>query len=147
MWMKAIPSEFLLAGVEVPHGIDLCPDWLISFFELVQTASDLAGITAIVIGFSGAVGLWLMGEVRSISDRCKRWQGIEQARLFLGRYILLGLELMIVSDLIHSFLKPDLESLYVLALVVVIRTAISFFLGKELESVEHARTGVEEAEA
>ena len=59
--------------------------------------------------------------------------------MFLGRYILLGLELMIVSDLIHSFLKPDLESLYVLTLVVIIRTAVSFFLGKELEAVEHAR--------
>lgn len=143
--MKAIFTDFLLAKAEVPHGIDLCPDWIISFFEFVQTASDLAGIMAITIGFFGAVGFWVLGEIRSLRGKCHRWEGIEQARLFLGRYILLGIELMIVSDLIHSFMKPDLESLYVLGLVVVIRTAISFFLGKELEAVEHARKSGKEA--
>jgi uncharacterized membrane protein len=55
----------------------------------------------------------------------------------LGNYILIGLEFMIVSDIIHSFLKPDMESLYLLGAIVVIRTAISFFLGKELEAVRH----------
>ena len=137
--MKTIPTEFLLATADVPHGVDLCPDWIVTFFEWVQTASDLAGIVAITIGFVGAVGFWLFGEMRAVRNRDMRWEAIEEARLFLGRYILLGLELMIVSDLIHSFMKPDLESLYVLGLVVVIRTAISFFLGRELEAVEHAK--------
>lgn len=139
MLMKTVVSQFFLAKADVPHGVDLCPDWIVSFFEWVQTASDLAGISAITFGFVGAVVYWVWGEVRSLKSREYRWKAIEEARLFLGRYILLGLELMIVSDLIHSFLKPDLESLYVLTLVVIIRTAVSFFLGKELEAVEHAR--------
>lgn len=42
---------------------------------------------------------------------------------------------MIVSDIIHSFLEPDLQSLLRLGLLVLIRTLISVFLGKELESV------------
>ena len=133
--MKILTFQFVLAEAEKPHGVDLCPAWIVSFFEWVQTASDLAGISAITFGFFGAVGFWLWGEIRAFRGKEQRWRGIEKARLFLGRYILLGLELMIVSDLIHSFLKPDLESLYVLGLVVVIRTAISFFLGKELEAV------------
>jgi uncharacterized membrane protein len=44
---------------------------------------------------------------------------------------------MIVSDIIHSFLQPDLKSLGQLGLLVLIRTIISFFLGKELEAVGH----------
>jgi len=67
----------------------------------------------------------------------ERWQGIRDIRVSLGNYILLGLEFMIVSDIIHSFLQPDLMSLGQLGLLVVIRTMISFFLGKELEAVEH----------
>ena len=50
-------------------------------------------------------------------------------RLFLGTYILFGLEFMIVSDLIHSFLKPELTSLASLGALVVIRTVISFLPG------------------
>ena len=60
-------------------------------------------------------------------------------RLFLGTYILFGLEFMIVIDLIHSFLKPELSSLASLGVLVVIRTMISFFLGRELESAAESK--------
>ena len=50
-----------------------------------------------------------------------------------------SLEFMIVSDLIHSFLKPELSSLASLGVLVVIRTMISFFLGRELESAAESK--------
>ena len=43
--------------------------------------------------------------------------------------------IMIVSDILYSCVHKDLESLAELGALVVIRTVISFFLGKELESV------------
>ncbi len=67
----------------------------------------------------------------------ERWNGMRSTRMVLGNYILLGLEFMIVSDIIHSFLQPDLLSLSTLGVLVLIRTMISFFLGKELEAVRH----------
>ena len=135
---SAMPAPVLPAAAEVPHGVDLCPGWLVSLLEWLQTASDLTGMAAITIGFLGGVWIWLAGEISlRLRARGDRWMIVRRARLFLGNYILLGLELMIVSDLIHSFLKPDLDSLFSLGLMVVIRTAISYFLGKELEAVRH----------
>ncbi|MEM9478267.1 MAG: DUF1622 domain-containing protein [Verrucomicrobiota bacterium] len=133
---------WILADAEVSHGMEYCPEWLLRFFDLLQGVADIAGMTAITVGLIGGIWIWLRGEVRSLRGNAeKRWMSIRQSRLFLGSYILLGLELMIVSDLVHSFLHPNLESLYVLGLVVLICTAISFFLGKELEVVRQEEAG------
>jgi uncharacterized membrane protein len=121
----------------VPHGVDLCPSWVLHFFEWLQAAADLIGMATVAVGFFGAVYMLLTGVIRRLrGDKCRAGGEIKAARMFLGKFILLGLELMIVSDVVHSFLKPDLDSLYALGLTVVIRTAISFFLGKELEAVK-----------
>jgi uncharacterized membrane protein len=56
----------------------------------------------------------------------------ENIRVQLGTYLLLGLEFLIAADILHSAHHPQLESLYVLGLIVLIRTVISFFLNREL---------------
>ena len=55
----------------------------------------------------------------------------ENIRVQLGTYLLLGLEFLIAADILHSAHHPQLESLYVLGLIVLIRTVISFFLNRE----------------
>ena len=57
-------------------------------------------------------------------------------KLYLGSYVLLSLEVLIASDIIETILNPSIEDILILAGVVVIRTAISYFLGKEMESTE-----------
>lgn len=52
----------------------------------------------------------------------------------MGSYILLGLEILIAADIIASILHPDLQDILRLAAVVVIRTIISYFLNKEIET-------------
>lgn len=116
-----------------------CPDWILEILELLQTASDLAGMTIISFGFAVAAVRWITTEVKLTAKRgdpSQRWTSLRGIRLFLGNYILLGLEFMIVSDIIHSFLQPDMDSLILLGAIVVIRTAISYFLGRELENVK-----------
>lgn len=51
----------------------------------------------------------------------------------LASYILLSLEVLIASDIIESVVHPTLQDLLKLGFLVVIRTAISFFLNKEIE--------------
>ena len=119
------------------ESVHHCPSWLVQVLEFVQTISDLVGITAVSVALMvGVIRLMLM-EVRLFghNDWSNRWKALGAIRVFLGNYILLGLEFMIVSDIIHSFLKPDLDSLYQLGVLVLIRTAISYFLGKEIEAV------------
>lgn len=54
----------------------------------------------------------------------------------LGAYVLLSLEVLIAADIIESILNPTIEDILMLGAVVIIRTVISFFLGKEIEAVE-----------
>lgn len=56
-------------------------------------------------------------------------------RLRLGYLILLGLEFIIGADIIESIIKPDYYSLGLLAILVIVRTVLSYFLNKELESI------------
>lgn len=52
----------------------------------------------------------------------------------LGRSILLGLEFLVAADIIATVaIKPSLESVFILGMVVIIRTFLSFSLGIELE--------------
>lgn len=55
----------------------------------------------------------------------------------LAAYILLGLEILIVTDIINSIGNPNLMDIAILASIVVIRIFISFFLAKEVGELEH----------
>ena len=52
----------------------------------------------------------------------------------LGSYLLRGLEFMIAADIIHTIVRPDKNGLILLGSIVAIRTVISFFLNKEIET-------------
>jgi uncharacterized membrane protein len=54
----------------------------------------------------------------------------------LGRVILLGLEVLIIGDIIRTIVvDPSLESVGVLGLIVVIRIILSFSLEVEIDGV------------
>jgi uncharacterized membrane protein len=53
-------------------------------------------------------------------------------RLSLGRYLALGLEFQLASDVLHTAIAPTFEELGKLAAVAAIRTALNFFLAREI---------------
>lgn len=53
-------------------------------------------------------------------------------RLKLGENIILGLEFMVGADIIGSLVEPDYYNLGLLAIIVAIRSVLSFFLSMEL---------------
>ena len=61
------------------------------------------------------------------------------ARLELGRYILAALEVLIVADVIRTALTMQLQGLIFLGGLVIIRSAISWFLDREIEALEKDR--------
>lgn len=105
--------------------------------ETVAIAVDLIGVALLLIG---AVKFALKAAVVEI----ERLRGlacvhrIRHNRVELGGYILAALEFMIVSDILHTVITHELEDLYFLGLLVLVRTAISYFLGLELKEVERA---------
>lgn len=56
-------------------------------------------------------------------------------RLKFGHAIILGLEFMVGADIIKSITRPTYYDVGLLGLLVLIRTFLSYFLSKELESL------------
>jgi uncharacterized membrane protein len=55
-------------------------------------------------------------------------------RTFLGKTLLLGLEVLVAADIVRSVTgSPDLDSILVLGLIILIRTFLSFSLSIEME--------------
>jgi uncharacterized membrane protein len=53
-------------------------------------------------------------------------------RLDLGRFLALGLEFQLASDLLRTAVAPSFEEIGKLAAVAAIRTALNFVLGREI---------------
>jgi uncharacterized membrane protein len=104
-------------------GLVTALDWVAALIVLVSIAVMLIGVVRFGIGFVRA-------EIARDSD--ERARVINMERVELGRYILAGLELLIVSDIIHTALSLEFVNLVYLALLVLIRSAISYFLDREL---------------
>jgi len=105
--------------------------------EWAAVVADGIGIVVMLLGFIFAVvrfvpTLWQSTGSTTIMQ-------IQEIRCGLGTYIVFALELMIISDLLHSVTSQRLEDLYLLGAIVVIRTAIGYFLGLEIQELAENR--------
>ncbi len=95
---------------------------------------DLVGICIVLYGFI----LALFGLFRAELERFRHGfcpTQLLSVRVQLGGYILAGIEFMIASDIINTVLSRELMDLAFVFSLVVIRTAISFFLGREVNEL------------
>jgi uncharacterized membrane protein len=96
---------------------------------------------AAVISF-GAV--WAFLQLLFIAARDRRASRFVAVRLRLGRTLALGLEFQLASDVLRTAVAPSFNDIGQLAAIVGIRTALNFFLSKEI--AEERRQVAEEAE-
>lgn len=100
------------------------------FHKLIESAGalvDLAGVAAIV---AGAVVATIIAGTGLLQRRPSVYEVYRQQ---LGRAILLGLELLVAADIIRTVaVTPTFESLGVLAVIVLIRTFLSYSLQLEV---------------
>jgi len=100
------------------------------FQEWIETAGravDAAGVIAVVVGAVLATLFALTRLVRRQGEVYGKY------RRFLGRSILLGLELLVAADIIRTVaVTPTLGSVGVLACIVLIRTFLSWSLELEI---------------
>lgn len=109
---------------------------LAEVFEVMAVGIDLIGVAIIIFGFNIAL-LKLIGALLHGAGLRKGLGNIAEARRTLGAYILTGIEFMIASDIIHTVITREFTDLLFVGLLVIIRTAISFFLGREVAELEH----------
>ena len=107
-------------------------DWTLAheWADLVAHLIELAGVGVIALGAvvsAGAALAQLLGR--------RPWPEVyTDLRANLGRFILLGLELLVGADIISTITAPlTFQSVGLLAAIVGIRTFLSFSLETEIE--------------
>jgi uncharacterized membrane protein len=99
--------------------------------ENVVKAFEVAGVIMLAVGsivaLVGAASLLRRGDPQGAYERARRG---------IGRSILLGLEVLIIADIVQTItIDPTIESSLALALIVLVRTFLSFSLEIELEGI------------
>lgn len=91
-------------------------------FEVLGVLVMLAGIPIAVVA---AIITWM--RTRHLIEV------VSSVRRSVGLAILLGLELLVAADIVKTLTAPGIEDVLVLAIIVVIRTVLSFALQIEIE--------------
>ncbi|HTX52487.1 MAG TPA: DUF1622 domain-containing protein [Candidatus Baltobacteraceae bacterium] len=90
---------------------------------------EIAGVAVLLLGAVLAVGVFAGRMVHRTTFQV----AYHALRADLGRAILLGLELLVIADIIGTVaIEPTLQNLGVLAVIVAIRTLLSFALELEV---------------
>ncbi|QCB98625.1 DUF1622 domain-containing protein [Arthrobacter sp. PAMC25564] len=102
--------------------------------ETVGSFMDVAGVTVMVVGALVSLPMALRGfQPRRLPAGSEPLSVYRSYRQLLGRSILLGLELLVAADIIRTVaVTPTFESVGVLAILVLIRTFLSFSLELEI---------------
>ena len=105
--------------------------------EIIETAGrymDVAGVAVMVIGAVVSIPMALRGlQPKTLPEGAEPLSVYRSYRQLLGRSILLGLELLVAADIIRTVaVAPTYESVGVLAIIVLIRTFLSFSLELEI---------------
>ena len=106
----------------------------VSFEEVMEDVVrgfEVAGVAILAVGSVVAGIRFLLGLVGARRD-----EAYQRVRNDIGRAILLGLEVLIIADIVQTItLDPTIEGALTLGVVVLVRTFLSFSLEIELEGV------------
>jgi uncharacterized membrane protein len=99
--------------------------------ENVVRGFEVAGVAILAVGSIVAGTRFLLGVFGQ-----GRSEAYERVRTDVGRAILLGLEVLIIADIVQTItVDTTLESAFTLGVIVLVRTFLSFSLEIELEGV------------
>jgi len=109
------PSQTLVE----PTIINLV-SWLKLFIETIGAIIILIGVVLAFIEF-----------VKVLSSA--KPNGYTKIRLLLARYLALALEFQLAADILSTAISPSWDQIGKLGVIAVIRTALNFFLTREME--------------
>lgn len=100
--------------------------WLVFFQHCVSATGVLIILIGVLIALSRYILYLFTGLI------VKNDPVINVIRLGLGRTLILGLEFIVAADLIGTTTTPDYYSVGLLAIIVAVRTLLSFSINREL---------------
>ncbi|MFV0131761.1 DUF1622 domain-containing protein [Streptomyces sp. HMX87] len=99
---------------------------------------DVIGFLVRLIESAGAVvifvgAIWAFWQFVSSGLRGRgQVSGFNRIRLRLGRFLVLGLEFQLAGDVLRTAVAPSFTEIGQLAAIAAIRTALNYFLGREI---------------
>lgn len=103
-------------------------------------ASAVETAAAIIIAF-GAVEATVAAFIIFFVRRNTPEDTKDTIRLRLGRWLALALEFELAADILRTAIAPTWNEIGQLAAIVVLRTALNYFLQKEIEKAEVRNNG------
>ncbi len=100
---------------------------------MIQHSISFIGILIILSGILYSTYQYALYFIKG--RLAKHDPSINLIRLNLGRVLVLGLEFIVAADLIGTTTTPDYYAVGILAIIVVIRTVLSFTINRELMSL------------
>ena len=100
---------------------------LAEIVNVLVVVVEACGAAVIIIG-----AVWAFARFAWVGVRQRTTAAFVPVRLTLGRFLALGLEFQLASDVLRTAVAPSWEELGQLAAVAAIRTALNYFLSKEI---------------
>jgi uncharacterized membrane protein len=100
---------------------------LVAALGVLVPVVEACGAAVIVVG-----ALWAFVRFVVVGLRDRNAGAFVPVRLTLGRFLALGLEFQLASDVLRTAVAPSFRELGQLAAVAAIRTALNYFLAKEI---------------
>jgi len=98
--------------------------------DFVIPIVELMGAAVIVLGVAIAFTTYTLSELRI------RPVAYEHVRLLLGRFLAVGLEFQLASDILGTAVSPTFHEIGILGAIAGIRTALNYFLAREIEKAQ-----------
>ena len=95
-------------------------------------SSGIEACAAVIIGLA-AIEATIKSLKLFMFDRNEPGQAKDIIRIRLGRWLALALEFELAADILGTAIAPTWDEIGKLAAIVVLRTALNFFLQKEIE--------------
>ena len=108
-----------------------------------QTVARLAELSAVLIIAAAVLeGLWRSVRIFARRDHAPD-EVKESLRLQLGRWLAISLEFLLAADILLTAIAPTWDDIGKLGAIAFIRTALNYFLQKEIEAYErqHGSSG------
>ena len=107
-------------------------EWMSLIIQYLSEMIEVCGTIVIVYGAGRTIYTYLREQIL-------RHRGLAAStlRLVFARHLALGLEFELAADILLTIIEPTWELLGLLAAIIVLRTALTFFLERELAAMEH----------
>lgn len=117
-----------------PAILDLFKQWT------SYLAAGVEASAAFLIGFAAIEAT--VGWINILLHRGMAPEAPENVRLRLGRWLALALEFETAADILRTAIAPSWNDILQLAAIITLRTALNYFLQREIDKAAERRSNV-----